>query len=153
MTLNEGAPWQEFGGAIDLGNTVYALAKTSDMIYAATGHIYGNIYKCALVRPVIENISFDPCISELCTSAISVTAHDPAGGTLTYDWQALNGGTIVGSGANVGFEPPDSGPHPCPYNVKVTVTSSVSGLSAEKTIGIYVKLVGDADGDGVVRTR
>ena len=41
--------------------------------------------------------------------------------------------------------------HDCePYQVKVTVTSDVSGLSAEETIDIYVKLSGDVDGNGVV---
>lgn len=38
----------------------------------------------------------------------------------------------------------------CPYHVKVTVTSVVSGLSDDATIGIYVKLTGDADGNGMV---
>jgi hypothetical protein len=48
VTQTQGAHWEQFGGAIDLANTVYALAKTSDMIYATTGHIYGHVYKCAL---------------------------------------------------------------------------------------------------------
>ncbi len=33
------------------------------------------------------------------------------------------------------------------------MTSSVSGLSAEEIIGIYVKLAGDADGSGRVDIR
>jgi hypothetical protein len=100
--------------------------------------------------PVIDNISFYGCISELCTSAISVSAHDPEGGNLTYTWETLGGGIIIGEDDSVDFEPPETGPHPCPYEVKVTVTSSESGLSAEETIDIHVKLAGDVDGNRVV---
>ena len=107
----------------------------------------------AVNPPVIDDISFDECISELCTSAISVTAHDPAGGVLAYTWEALDGGEIVGEGADVQFDPPDNGPHPCPYEVELTVTSDESGLSTSQTIDIYVKLAGDADGSGRVDIR
>jgi hypothetical protein len=100
--------------------------------------------------PVIEDISFDGCISELCTSDISVVATDPCGGNLTYTWTALNGGSIVGSGRAVTFDPPNSGPHPCPYQIEVEVTSDVSGLSTTANIGIQVKLAGDVNGDGNV---
>lgn len=100
--------------------------------------------------PVINDIAFDSCISELCTSAITVNATDPCGGNLTYEWEALDGGDILWEGADVDFDPPDTGPHPCPYHVEVTVTSDASGLSTSETIGIYVKLAGDVDGNGVV---
>lgn len=100
--------------------------------------------------PVIDAIDFEGCISELCTAAISVTAHDPAGGTLTNSYNPLNGGAIEGSGADVVFNPPDSGPHPCPYRVEVTVTSSVSGLSDTEVVDITVHLAGDANGSGRV---
>ena len=100
--------------------------------------------------PVIDDIDFDGCISELCRSAVSVTAHDPAGGTLTYAYTPLNDGDIDGSGADVAFNPPDSGPHPCPYRIEVEVTSSVSGLSDTEVIEITVHLAGDANGSGRV---
>lgn len=100
--------------------------------------------------PVIDDIAADGCISELCTAAIRVTAHDPAGGTLTYVYTPLNGGAIDGSGANMAFNPPDSGPHPCPYQIQVEVTSSVSGLSNTEVIDITVHLAGDANGSGRV---
>jgi len=100
--------------------------------------------------PAINEITFDQCISELCTSAISVSAHDPAGGNLTYDWQTLNGGAISGSGPDVSFDPPNSGPHACPYQVELTITSDASGLSTSHTIDIYVKLAGNVNGDGNV---
>jgi YD repeat-containing protein len=100
--------------------------------------------------PVIEDIYFDDCISELCKSEISVSAYDPMGGDLTYSWNALDGGEIIGTGAAVAFDPPDSGPHPCPYHVEVTVTSSASGFSKDEIIEIYVRLAGDVDGNGVV---
>ena len=103
--------------------------------------------------PVIDDIDFDTCISECPTcpdSNIVVTAHDPAGGSLSYVWTALNGGTVLGSGASVNFDPPDNGPHACPYNVRVQVTSSVSGLTTTQIVPIRVKLKGDVDANGVV---
>jgi len=107
-------------------------------------------YTTAQNTPTIGDITFDACISELCASEISVTAQDPAGGNLTYEWQTLNGGAISGSGPDVSFDPPSSGPHPCPYQVEVTVTSDASGLSTSETIDIYVKLAGNVNGDGNV---
>jgi subtilisin family serine protease len=100
--------------------------------------------------PVIDDISFDECVSELRTSNIMVTAYDPQGGELAYDWEALDGGEIVGEGAGVLFDPPDTAPHPCPYRVRVTAISSVSILSVSQSIGIYVTLAGDFDHDGDV---
>jgi hypothetical protein len=101
-------------------------------------------------EPVIDDLTFDQCISELCTSAISVTAHDPFEGNLTYEWEALNGGLIIGAGGGVVFEPPDTGPHACPYQVELTITSDASGLSLSQTMDIYVKLAGNVNGDGNV---
>ncbi len=103
--------------------------------------------------PVIDSVDVDGCISELCKADIVVTAHDPAGGTLSYVWTPLNGGTISGSGNAVLFDPPNTGPHPCPYQVRVTVTSSVSGLSTSLIVNITVKLAGDVDGSGLVNSR
>ena len=103
--------------------------------------------------PVIDSIDVDACISECPTcpdSHIAVTAYDPAGGSLSYAWTALNGGSVIGGGANVDFDPPDSGVHPCPYNVQVAVTSSVSGLTTTEIVPIRVKLKGDVDCNGVV---
>lgn len=100
--------------------------------------------------PAIENIDFEECISELDTSDITVTANDPSGGDLTYVWETLDGGSISGEGATVFFDPPNSGPYACPYHVKVTVTSSASGLTNTQTINIYVFLQGDIDHDSDV---
>jgi hypothetical protein len=100
--------------------------------------------------PFIDAITPSGCISELATAAIVATASDPAGGTLTHAWDALDGGTVIGSGPSVLFDPPDAGPHPCPYRVCLTLTSPVSGLSTQHTIDITVKLAGDVDSDGTV---
>ena len=65
-------------------------------------------------------------------------------------WEALDGGNISGEGASITFEPPNTGPHACPYRVKVTVTSDLSGLLISDTIDIHVSLEGDNDHDGDV---
>ena len=109
-----------------------------------------DFYVCP-APPVIQNIVFKGCISELCKSPIQVVASDPCGGTLTYTYEPLDGGTIIGSGSSVVFGPPAiSSGYPCPHRVKVTVTSSNTGLSTSQTIGIYVKIAGDINGDGNV---
>ena len=100
--------------------------------------------------PEVNSIDFDACISELCTSSITIDAVDPLGGVLTYAWEAINGGEVVGTGSSVVFDPPNAGPHACPYQVKVTVLCSKSGLYISRTINIYVKLAGDVTGDGNV---
>jgi hypothetical protein len=100
--------------------------------------------------PIIDGIIFNGCISEFCASHIHVTAHDPAGGTLTYTWESLDDGAIIGSGPDVVFDPagPLSPPGCNPYDIKVAVTSCVTGLSTSQTIDIYVKIAGDFNGDG-----
>ena len=111
--------------------------------------LYNNYRTQAPAVPVIEGVAFDPCISECINcpdAAISVASFDPAGGGLIYTYDTPDGGTIIGAGANVAFDPPHAGPHPCPYRVVVTVTSSLTGLSSARTFGISVKLCGDANG-------
>ena len=102
--------------------------------------------------PVIDNIAFDDCISELCTTTLMANAHDPAGGVLTFEWDEFDDGSVDGTGDSILFDPPGpSTPLACdPYFIKLTVTSSASGLSTEEIVGITVKLAGDANGDGVV---
>jgi photosystem II stability/assembly factor-like uncharacterized protein len=48
VSETQGGNWRQFRGPLDLATTIYTLAKTSDTIYAGSGHIYGNVYKCAL---------------------------------------------------------------------------------------------------------
>lgn len=135
------------------GATFYEWQIRAHNICGSDTYAYWEFTTEAVDPPVIDDIAFDACISECPTcpdSHIVVTAHDPAGWALSYAWTPLNGGTILGAGATVDFDPPDSGPHPCPYQVSVTVTSYDSGLSTEATLDIAVKLTGDANGDGVV---
>ncbi|MEJ2722925.1 MAG: FlgD immunoglobulin-like domain containing protein, partial [bacterium] len=40
-------PWVEFGGMIDLATGVYRMATTETDVYAATGWVYGNVYRCS----------------------------------------------------------------------------------------------------------
>ena len=108
--------------------------------------------RSSYLAPVIEDIVFNSCISEQCTAAIEVTASDPSGGNLSYVWTAEDGGSIIGSGDTVDFDPPIPSLTPgcLPFRVKVAVTSDVSELTTEQTVEIIVKLAGDANGDGVV---
>jgi hypothetical protein len=151
LTASDGAPFDYFGVAVSInGDTLIVGAHLDDVGASSSGSAYVFSVSQCLDDPVINDIDFDSSISELCTSSITVDATDPCGGNLTYDWQALDGGTIIGSGESVEFEPPDTGPHPCPYHVEVTVTSDASGESTSQTIDVYVRLAGDVNGDGYV---
>lgn len=100
--------------------------------------------------PIINNLAFKSCLSESAATNIDAAATEPYGEQLSYVWEALDGGDISGADEPVIFTPPESDAHPCPYRVKLTVTSDASGLSTEETIDIYVHLAGDANGDGIV---
>lgn len=112
-------------------------------------------YEFQYPDPVIENIDYNNCISEPCTTSLAASAHDPAGGTLSYAWDEYNDGTVDGTGTSFLFVPtgPSMLPDCTPYPVKLTVTSSISGLSAEQIVGITVKPAGDANGDGSVNFK
>ena len=99
------------------------------------------------ISPVIDNISFTRYIPPPCISTITVTAHDPCEGDLTYHWDAPDGGNIIGTGAEVKFEPLGTGFDPC--RVRVSVTSDLTHISSTtKTIKIYTEVVCDYDEDG-----
>jgi len=154
----------------DYAQRLGAVHASHKMVYAADSTTYGSFrwvqfalnlmgdpHLAVLIQdpqvfdpPVIQDIDFDGCISELETSDITVTANDPSGGNLSYVWEALDGGSISGEGAVVIFDPPDVEPFACPYRVKATVTSDYSGLSNSQTINIYVTVEGDNDHDGDV---
>ncbi len=112
---------------------------------------YGGTPEAAISeRPLLLNSTFDSCISELSSSVISLDVTDPAGGNLSFEWEALDGGSIAGNGNVVEFTPPGAGPHPCPYRIKAVITSSVTQCSVEKIFNIRVRISGDINGDGVV---
>jgi hypothetical protein len=111
----------------------------------------GNWESCqSQLSPVINTLAFKSCMSGSAATEMDVTAIEPYGDPLSYFWEALDGGQISGTGESVTFTPPESDAYACPYRVRLTVSSDVSGLSAEETIEIYVHLAGDANGDGVV---
>ena len=64
----------------------------------------------------------------------------------------MDGGVIIGAGNRVNVDPPGSSSAPTclPYRMNVAVTSDVSGIATEQTVGVTVKLAGDANGDGIV---
>ena len=103
------------------------------------------------ISPVIDSISFTRYIPPLLcsTSTITVSAHDPCEGNLTYNWAALDGGEIIGTGAEVEFVPPEeSEPPDNPYRVTVSVTSDRTHISSfVKVIKIYTKVLNDCDHD------
>ena len=146
--------WYSSGLACNTSYTFQVKARNGDSVETAYRSLGPqSTLACAYDPPVIDDIDFDACISECPTcpdSHIVVTAHDPASGSLTYAYNVPNGCSIIGSGNIVDFDPPDSGLHPCPYNVQVQVKSSVSGLTTTEIVPITVKLTGDANSDGVV---
>ncbi len=102
-------------------------------------------------KPIAEVLTFDSCITETQTAAITIQTTDPGGGVLTYDWQTLDGGEIEGEGDSVTFTPEvGANPHPCPYRVQLTLSSSELICPTEKIFEINVKLRGDVNADGVV---
>ncbi len=147
--------WYSSGLACNTAYSFRVKARNGDGVETAYRSLGSrSTLACAYDPPVIDGIGYTACISECPTcpdSHIVVTAHDPASGSLSYAWTPLNGGTVSPTtGAVVNFDPPDSGPHQCPYNVQVQVTSSVSGLTTTETVPIRVKLKGDVDANGVV---
>ena len=103
------------------------------------------------ISPVIDSISFIRYIfPPLCASStITVTAHDPCDGNLIYNWDAPDGGDIIGTGAEVEFVPPEEPEPPDnPYRVTVSVTSDRTHISSfVKVIKIYTKVLKDYDFD------
>ena len=98
------------------------------------------------ITPVIDSISFARYIPPPCTSTITVTAHDPCDGNLIYNWDAPDGGEIIGTGAEVEFVPP--GTRFAPYPVRVSVTSDLTHISSfVKVIKIYTEVANDDDED------
>ncbi len=66
---------------------------------------------------------------------------------MIYNWDATDGGEIIGTGAEVQFEPPDTRLEP--YPVRVSVTSDLTHISSfVKVIKIYTEVANDYDEDG-----
>ena len=97
------------------------------------------------IMPTIDSISFTAYIP-VCTSLINVSASDPCGGELTYIWQIPDGGTLVGTGSNMEFVPPEIRIEP--YRVRVAVTSNLTQISSfTKTLKIYTQVLYDLNDD------
>ena len=98
------------------------------------------------IMPTINTISFASYIPEPCTSFIDVFASDPCGGGLTYTWQFPDGGTLVGTGANMEFIPSEIRVEP--YTVRVAASSNATRISSfTKTLKIFTEVLYDLDGD------
>ena len=152
------SPWSKMG--IDL--TAYA----GESVRIAFSHSAVGSYPCASsstgwyiddidfpgISPVIDDIIFDEYAPPPVTSMITVAAHDPVGGNLSYNWNALDGGEIIGQGSEVDFAPPENIQF-CPYRVRVAVCSDLTHICSARIIGVYTRLPGDANGDGYVNTK
>jgi len=101
------------------------------------------------ISPVIDDIAFNEYVPPPNTSTVTVTAHGPEEGVLTYRWAALDGGSITGEGAQVQFWPPSEYRF-CPYRVRVAACSGATHMCSARVIRIYTRLIGDADGNGIV---
>ena len=126
----------------------FAFYHIADGSYTAPGWYIDDI-EFPGISPVIDSISFIRYIlPPLCASStITVTAHDPCEGNLTYNWDAPDGGEIIGTGAEVEFVPP--GTRFDPYPVRVSVTSDLTHISSfVKVIQIYTEVANDDDCDG-----
>lgn len=103
-----------------------------------------------MMSPKVTAIDYPACISEQDTADIQVSASDPSGGAVDFEWTPLNGGSLDSDTASAVFKPAGQGPHPCPYQIEITVTSRFSGLSAKAKIAIGVTTRGDVNQDGRV---
>jgi hypothetical protein len=147
-----------------LGKNIYALVFLAGLLASIwNGHAFAQntepqtpaspeeIQVVYTLPPYIDDMTADLFIPELGISNLAVlSATDPYGGNLTYSWTPLDGGSIIGNGPNVLFDPPDSGPYADPYRIEFTLTSDVSGLQSSEILEIHVKKAGDANGDGMV---
>ncbi|MBD3163379.1 MAG: hypothetical protein GF346_12905, partial [Candidatus Eisenbacteria bacterium] len=50
-SIDGGASWVSLGGSFDLANAVHAFALRGELVYAATGDLFGNVYACTYERP------------------------------------------------------------------------------------------------------
>ena len=98
------------------------------------------------IMPKISGVSFSPYIPDLCTSLIHVFANEPFGADLTYTWQLPDGGTLMGTGENMEFIPPEINIEP--YRILVAALSNTTHISSfTKTLKIFTEVLYDLDGD------
>jgi hypothetical protein len=99
--------------------------------------------------PTISDVAYDEYAPPPTTSTITVTAADACEGALNYKVVPLDGGDIIGGGAQVDFAAPLDYQF-CPYRVRVSAASAYSHITATQIINIYARLPGDANEDGWV---
>jgi hypothetical protein len=77
-------------------------------------------------------------ITDAQMTTLAASATDPDfGQTLSYAWTPLSGGTIVGSGASVSFDPPTVG-SPTLMSVQLVVTDNLGASTAPVTVDVTV---------------
>ncbi len=95
--------------------------------------------------PVIASVvAASPSVPPGGTTAVTCTATDADGDTLTYTWSAPNGGAITGSGSSVTWQAPAAEDT---YTVAVTVSDGQGGTDSGSTniVVIFVSTTGSID--------
>jgi hypothetical protein len=147
----DGDAWDAFGGSVGLyQNTLVSGASGDNELGSGSGSAYVYTLYATLDPPVIEEVTHPGCVDEFATATLSVNAYDPFGGSLVYDWTALDGGVIAGAGPDVTFQPPAGEITPHPYRISLKVTSSATGLFTVERVALKVNMAGDDDRDGDV---
>jgi hypothetical protein len=147
------------GGTLDGGGTTASLPGAAGQVMWSTPAAGSYTVQCDAVPgsctnpassgPVVVTVGGDsapPVVDALQgpsgpvlagqTVQITASAHDPAGGALSWSWSA-SGGSISGSGATASWTAPQSAGD---YSISVTVSSGGGSASASVTASVVLSL-------------
>jgi hypothetical protein len=137
------------GKTVRIGFAHVATCASGDCSDVSTGWVIDDI-QITGVTPLMPTVTFTEYAPPPTVSVLGATATPVCGGSITYAWDAPDGGETTATGTPAQFTPPAS-PHFCPYRVRVRAISDQSHVSSPtKTVLIYTRLPGDANGDKTV---